>query len=160
MTTSEADLRRVATILGLRMTPTKNKATRRWFQSFLALPEAVNLYAHAWRESLLQSDDSTHLHFTANCLIVWITPCAPCYVFLLPGFPRGDERIEKVLNCDIGFQDLKRELNLANKLYISIEEKPFVYSNFVLHRWWQFCRYFLQCVTRINLRKNEDNWWY
>ena len=32
---------------------------------------------------------------------------------LLPGFPRGIESIEKVLNFKIGFQDLEKVLNLA-----------------------------------------------
>jgi len=31
--------------------------------------------------------------------------------------PQGMERIEKVLNCEIGFQDLEKVLNLA-KIYI------------------------------------------
>jgi len=34
-----------------------------------------------------------------------------------PGFPRGIKSIEKVLNCEIGFQDLEKVLNLA-KMYV------------------------------------------
>ena len=37
-----------------------------------------------------------------------IGPKKPC-----PGFPRGIESIEKVLNFKIGFQDLEKVLNLA-----------------------------------------------
>jgi len=37
--------------------------------------------------------------------------------FMQSGFPRGIESIEKVLNCEIGFQDLEKVLNLA-KMYI------------------------------------------
>jgi len=33
------------------------------------------------------------------------------------GFPRGIEGIEKVLNCEISFQDPKKVMNLA-KIYI------------------------------------------
>jgi len=33
------------------------------------------------------------------------------------GFPRAIESIEKALNCEIGFQDLEKVLNLA-KIYI------------------------------------------
>jgi len=33
------------------------------------------------------------------------------------GFPRGIETIEKVLNCESGFQDLEKVLNLA-KIFI------------------------------------------
>ena len=53
------------------------------------------------------------------------------------GFPRGIESIEKVLNCEIGFQDLEKVLNLA-KMYIKywksmqIRNSAIVYSNLVL----------------------------
>jgi len=36
---------------------------------------------------------------------------------LFSGFPGGIESIEKVLNCEIGFEDLEKVLNLA-KVYI------------------------------------------
>jgi len=60
-------------------------------------------------------------------------------VSLSTGFPRGIESIEKVLNCEIGFQGLEKILNLA-KMYINIEKvwkfeiQPFAYSNCVLYR--------------------------
>jgi len=30
-----------------------------------------------------------------------------------PGFPRGIESVEEVLNCETGFQDLEKVLNLS-----------------------------------------------
>jgi len=37
--------------------------------------------------------------------------------FLMSRFPRGIESIENKLNCEIGFKDLEKVLNLA-KMYI------------------------------------------
>jgi len=57
---------------------------------------------------------------------------------------QGSHAVLKVLNCEIGFQDLEKVLNLA-KMFIYIIEKvwkfwiqPIVHSNFILRRWWQF----------------------
>jgi len=35
--------------------------------------------------------------------------------------------------------------------------QPVIYSNFIVYRWWQFCRCFLHCDPRIKFRENEDN---
>ena len=35
------------------------------------------------------------------------------FLLFVAGFPRGIEMIEKVLSCEIGFQDLEKVLNLA-----------------------------------------------
>jgi len=37
--------------------------------------------------------------------------------WLYAGFPRSVENVEKVLNCEIGFQDLEKVLNLG-KMYV------------------------------------------
>ena len=64
---------------------------------------------------------------------------------------QGSHAVLKVLNCEIGFEDLENVLHFAKmymKYWKSMEIpnsiiQPFVYSNFALYRWWQFCRCFL-----------------
>jgi len=55
----------------------------------------------------------------------------------------------EVLNCKIGFQDLVKALNLA-KMHIEywkskeIRNAAIYLFKFILYRWWQFCRCFLE----------------
>jgi len=60
------------------------------------------------------------------------------------GYPRGIESIEKVLNCEIGLQDLEKVLNLS-KMYMKYWKSTEI-PNFVLYRCWQFCRCFFGLV--------------
>jgi len=53
---------------------------------------------------------SVHYVFTTNLVLV-----------ILTGFPCGIGNIEKVLNCEISFQDFEKVLNLA-KTQISIRK--------------------------------------
>jgi len=70
------------------------------------------------------------------------------------------ESIEKVLNCEIVFQDHEKVLNFA-KTYIKyckiwkFQIQTFVYSNFVLYHWWQAVlqMFFASCSINTILEK-------
>jgi len=99
-------------------------------------------------------------------LMCWISTWIRLVIFNLkqtksPGFPRSIKSIIKVLNCEIGFQDLEKLFNLARNVRKILKKYGnskinhlFVCSNLVPYCWWQFYRFFLhlQCLYVNNLR--------
>jgi len=76
-----------------------------------------------------------------------------------PGFPRGIESIEKVLNFEISFQDLEKVLNLA-KMHIKYGKSMKILNSAI--RLFKFCllplmtvlqMFFALCSTNKNLEK-------
>jgi len=84
-----------------------------------------------------------------------------CVNMFHSGFPHSIESIEKVLNCDICFQDFEIVLTLAEmytKYWKSMEILNWTICllKFVLYCWWKFCRCFMHCVPWIKFWKNLD----
>jgi len=63
-----------------------------------------------------------------------------------PGFPRGIKSIEKVLNCEIGFQDLEKVLNLAKMCVKYWKSMDILHSPICL---FKFCSSLLMTVLQM-----------
>ena len=73
------------------------------------------------------------------------------------GFPRGIESIEKVLNFEIGFQDLEKVLNLT-KMYIRYgKSMEILNGKEILHIWAEFTKVkaLMQCYAMCKIEFHD-----